>query len=273
MLRWEEKAIIEEAKAIGIEVVPFNIKSGFFDITSQENSYGDVALERATSYYKGLHMSAIVEASGTPVINSREVLEITGNKLFTLLRLKSAGIAVPKTYVSFDPDSAMSAFRALGGKAVIKPVTGSWGRLVGLLEGEYSAKAVIEDRAYMDPIYQIYYLQEYVNRPPRDIRAFVVGNDVIAAIYRYQPEGDWRTNTALGGRAENCVVNEELRETAIKAAEAIGEGIYGVDIMESDDGYLVHEVNGTVEFKHSVSVTGVNIPRKIVEYAIRRAKR
>ncbi len=125
----------------------------------------------------------------------------------------------------------------------------------------------------MEPIYQIYYLQEFVNRPPRDIRAFVVGDQVIAAIYRNQPTGDFRTNTALGGNTENCPVTVEIEELAIKAAKAIGNGVYGVDMMETEKGIVVHEVNGTVEFKNSVSVTGVDIPGKIVEFAAEVAKR
>jgi [lysine-biosynthesis-protein LysW]--L-2-aminoadipate ligase len=175
--------------------------------------------------------------------------------------------------VAFSPEKALEAFRMLGGKAVIKPVVGSWGRMVALLDSYYSAKAVIEEREYMDPLYQVYYLQEFVNRPPRDIRAFVVGDQVIAAIYRNQPEGDFRTNTALGGRAENCPVTREIEDLALRAARAIGDGVYGVDMMETENGVVVHEVNGTVEFKNSVSVTGVDIPGKIIEYAVNRVKR
>ncbi|MEM4150620.1 MAG: RimK family alpha-L-glutamate ligase, partial [Conexivisphaerales archaeon] len=205
---------------------------------------------------------------GTPVVNSMEILEITGNKAFTLLKLREHGVPIPHTYVTFDVGKALESFKSLGGRAVIKPVMGSWGRMVGLLETENSAKAVLEDRLYMDPLYQVYYMQEYVRRPPRDIRAFVVGKRVIAAIYRYQPETDWRTNTALGGRAENCPVTGEIEDLALRAATAIGDGIYGVDIMENENGMVVHEVNGTVEFKNSVPVTGVDIHGKIVEYLI-----
>ncbi len=231
-----------------------------------------MALQRVTSYYRGIHAAAIIASYGTPVINSREILEITGNKVFTLLKLRERGVPVPQTYVTFDVQRAIDSFKFLGNRAVIKPVMGSWGRMVGLLETESSAKAVLEDRLYMDPLYQIYYMQEYVKRPPRDIRAFVVGDQVIAAIYRYQPANDWRTNTALGGRAENCPVTKELEDLAMRAASAIGEGVYGVDIMETESGMVVHEINGTVEFKNSVSVTGVDIQGKIVEYLVNRMR-
>ncbi|MGC8661637.1 MAG: lysine biosynthesis protein LysX [Nitrososphaeria archaeon] len=272
IVRWEEKALLEAGKKRGIETELVDVRGRVFDLSSNESSFGDVALQRATSYYRGLHAAAIIQSYGTQVVNSREILEITGNKAFTLLKLREHGVPIPHTYVSFDVQKALESFKSLGGRAVIKPVMGSWGRMVGLLETENSAKAVLEDRLYMDPLYQVYYLQEYVRRPPRDIRAFVVGDRVIAAIYRYQPGTDWRTNTALGGRAENCPVTGELEDLALRAAGAIGDGVYGVDIMENENSMVVHEVNGTVEFKNSVPVTGVDIHGKIVEYLIERAR-
>ncbi|MEM3196346.1 MAG: lysine biosynthesis protein LysX [Conexivisphaerales archaeon] len=268
IVRWEEKALLEAGKKRGLEIELVDVRGQMFDLSSHKGAYGDVALQRATSYYRGLHAAAIIQSYGTPVVNSMEILEITGNKAFTLLKLREHGVPIPHTYVTFDVEKALESFKSLGGRAVIKPVMGSWGRMVGLLETENSAKAVLEDRLYMDPLYQVYYMQEYVRRPPRDIRAFVVGKRVIAAIYRYQPETDWRTNTALGGRAENCPVTGEIEDLALRAATAIGDGIYGVDIMENENGMVVHEVNGTVEFKNSVPVTGVDIHGKIVEYLI-----
>ncbi|MGC8557896.1 MAG: lysine biosynthesis protein LysX [Nitrososphaeria archaeon] len=271
ILRWEEKALLEAGKKRGIDTELVDVRGEVFNL-SDGKRYGDMALQRVTSYYRGIHAAAIIASYGTPVINSREILEITGNKVFTLLKLRERGVPVPQTYVTFDVQRAIDSFKFLGNRAVIKPVMGSWGRMVGLLETESSAKAVLEDRLYMDPLYQIYYMQEYVKRPPRDIRAFVVGDQVIAAIYRYQPANDWRTNTALGGRAENCPVTKELEDLAMRAASAIGEGVYGVDIMETESGMVVHEINGTVEFKNSVSVTGVDIQGKIVEYLVNRMR-
>lgn len=271
ILRWEEKALLEASRKRGIDTELVDVRGEIFNL-SDGKRYGDMALQRVTSYYRGIHAAAIIASYGTPVINRREILEITGNKVFTLLKLREKGVPVPQTYITFDVQRAIDSFKLLGNRAVIKPVMGSWGRMVGLLETESSAKAVLEDRLYMDPLYQIYYMQEYVKRPPRDIRAFVVGDQVIAAIYRYQPANDWRTNTALGGRAENCPVSGELEDLAMRAASAIGEGIYGVDIMETDSGMVVHEINGTVEFKNSVSVTGVDIQGKIVEYLINKSR-
>ncbi len=274
LVRWEEKALYQASLKRGLEVNLIDIKDEHFDINKDYDSkFGDVALQRTTSYYKGLHSTAIIESFGVKVINSSQILMITGNKLFTTVKLKENNVPTPRTIVAFSPEKAVEAFKELGEKAVIKPVVGSWGRMVALLDSYYSAKAVFEEREYMEPIYQVYYLQEFVNRPPRDIRAFVVGEQVIAAIYRNQPSGDFRTNTALGGKAENCPVTKEIEDLALKAARAIGSGVYGVDMMETEKGIVVHEVNGTVEFKNSVSVTGVDIPDKIIEFAIEVAKR
>ncbi len=148
----------------------------------------------------------------------------------------------------------------------MKPVVGSWGRLAALLKDKETAASIIEDREVMFPLYQVYYLQEFVKRPPRDIRSFVIGDQTVAAIYRVSGQGDWRTNTARGGRAEKCPISGELDDLSQKAARAVGGEIVGVDLMESEIGLLVHEVNNTTEFKNTVPATGIDIPALIVDY-------
>ena len=142
------------------------------------------------------------------------------------------------------------------------------GRLIALLRDSEAARAVIEDREHMFPIYRIYYFEEFVERPPRDIRAIVVGDRVVAAIYRYSGDSGWKTNMALGGHAEACPVTKELEDICLKATRALGGQIVGVDLMESkSDGLMVHEVNNTTEFKNTVRVTGADIPGLMVDYA------
>jgi [lysine-biosynthesis-protein LysW]--L-2-aminoadipate ligase len=158
------------------------------------------------------------------------------------------------------------------GRAVLKPVTGSWGRMIALMNDPEAAMAILEDREYMYPLYSIFYMQEYVKRPPRDIRTFVIGERVVGGIYRYQPEGDWRTNAAIGGRAEKCEITPEIEDISIKAAKSVGNGIFGIDIMESERGYLVHEVNSTTEFKNTVRVSQVDIPGEILNYLVEVAR-
>jgi [lysine-biosynthesis-protein LysW]--L-2-aminoadipate ligase len=146
--------------------------------------------------------------------------------------------------------------------------------MVACLRDRREAEALFETREMLhEPLQQIYYLQEYVHRPPRDIRAVVIGDRILTTIYRYQPDGDWRTNVARGGYAEVASLDSEQEELILKAAEAVGGGVLGVDAMESDRGLLVHEINGSVEFKGAASVSTVNIPKAIAEYALEKAKR
>ena len=224
-----------------------------------------VVLQRSVSYFRNVHSTAALESGGHRVVNSFACAWVCGNKLFGSIALVKAGIPTPKTVLAMAEDSALRSIEGLGYPAVVKPVVGSWGRLSALLNDRDAATAVIEDREHMFPLYQIYYLQEFVKRPPRDIRTFVVGERTIAAIYRHS-SADWRTNTARGGRAEACKITPELDDLSVKAARAVGGDFVGVDLMEGEEGLLVHEVNNTTEFKNTVPATGVDIPGMVIDY-------
>ena len=171
--------------------------------------------------------------------------------------------------MAFSKDAALGALDSQGYPRVIKPTVGSWGRLISKLNDRDSAEGIIENREGMYPIYQIHYLEEFVKRPPRDIRAIVVGDRVVAAIYRTSGNGSWKTNMALGGVATECSVTPEMAEMCIRAKEAVRGDIVGVDLMESDErGLVVHEVNNTTEYKNTVRVCGVDIPSLMLDYAV-----
>ena len=156
----------------------------------------------------------------------------------------------------------------------MKPVIGSHGRLVSLVDDVSLAKALLEhEEAMGDGLHRVHYVQEYVPKPSRDIRAVVVGGEVVASIYRYAPEGEWRTNVAIGGRAEPCRLTPEAEELALRAAEAVGGEVVGVDMMEGRDGLLVNEVNPTVEFRGASQATGVDVAAKVIEYLRGAARR
>ncbi len=194
--------------------------------------------------------------------------------MFTSLILSKNGIKIPKTFVSFTNEKFLESFKKdFNNRAVTKPVTGSWGRMISLLNDYYAAMDVSEYKEYMYPLYQVNYTQEYINDFGRDLRIFVVNDQVIAGIYRYKSGEDWRTNTALGGRAEPVKISDEISEIAVKVSESLGNGIYGIDILESKDGYYVNEVNGNTEFKNTVPVTGIDIPGYIADYLISEAKK
>jgi len=190
-----------------------------------------------------------------------------GNKLISHIELQRNGIQTPNAMCAFNTDSSIGGIKKFGYPVVIKPTVGSWGRLIGLLNDEEAAKAVLEDRENMFPIYHINYFEEFIKRPPRDIRAIVIGDEVVAAIYRYSGTNEWKTNMALGGHASPCPITTELKEICIKSSKIFKGDIVGVDLMESEKyGLVVHEVNNTTEFKNTVRVTGVDIPGLIVDY-------
>lgn len=266
-ISWEEKAIVEEAKKRGIKIQPFDCRKMHLRIQDgREFSNIDFFLQRSLSYTKGLYSTAVLESQGFRVINSAECQEICGDKLKTSVVLNRSGVLTPKTYVAFSYDSALKALEELGYPAILKPLIGSWGRLVAILKDEQSAKAIIESREVLGSfLHKVYYLQEFINSG-RDIRAFVIGESVVAAMYRYLIPGDWRSNATIGAKADPCEVTPEIEELALTAAAATKGEIVGVDFFENDDQLLVNEVNHAPGFRHIVSATEVNIAEKIVEY-------
>lgn len=227
-----------------------------------------VAIERCVSQTRGHAVTRALEAFGVQVINPSHVIELCGDKLATNSRLHAAGIATPRTGVAFDGESALQLIESLGYPVVLKPTVGSWGRMVSRLNDRDAAEAVIEHKEVLGgPQHGVFYIQELVNKPERDIRAFVVGGDCIGAIYRTSEH--WITNTARGAKASNCPVTPEIADLALRSAHAVDGQIVAIDLVEDPErGLLVIEINHTMEFKNSVATTGVNIPRRMGEYAI-----
>lgn len=277
-IRWDEKALIRAASKAKVELKIVDPKATFLDTAVDQKKliaeYGEVVLQRCVSYFRGLHVTAVLENSGLHVINPLHVSITCGNKLYTTLALTRAGIPTPKTLVAFTEEGVHKAMEDLGYPAVSKPVVGSWGRLITLVKDKDSAQALVESREQMNnALLQTYYLQEYVERPPRDLRILVVGDEVVAASYRYSHEDEWRTNVARGGTSEPCTVTKEIEDIALKAAETVGGGVLDVDCMESKKGLMVHEVNSTVEFRGLYSATKVDIPGRIIKYAVEVGKK
>jgi [lysine-biosynthesis-protein LysW]---L-2-aminoadipate ligase len=270
-IRWEEKALYEAAKKRGIKVNNINCKDLSICLNDERESspyLNKIIIQRCVSYFKSIHATAALEGLGAHIINSLHTATLCGNKLFAHMELQKARVKTPKAFSAFSEESAIRALDNLGYPAVIKPTIGSWGRLIALLRDRDAANAVIEDREHMFPLYQVYYFEELVSRPPRDIRAIVIGDTVVAAIYRYSGPGEWKTNMALGGQAEACPLTNELEDICIKAAKAMEGQIVGVDLMESKEhGLIVHEINNTTEFRNTVRVTGVDIPGLMVDFS------
>lgn len=265
-LRVEEKYLIDELeKRPQVEVVRINDGDRFFDI-AQAPEKVDVLFERSISYSRGIYISKIFAANGVKVVNTPEVAERCGDKYVTSQILASAGIPTPRVYMAFDEEAALAAVEAMGYPCVLKPVVGSWGRLLAKVDNRHTAESLIEHKSTLGVNHQVFYIQEYINKPGRDIRAFVIGDEPICAIYRSSE--NWITNTARGGQASNCPLTPELSEICRKTAQAMGGGLLAIDVFETESGLTINEVNHTMEFRNSITTTGVNIPALMVDYVV-----
>jgi len=265
-IRLEEKLLIESAKKNEINLEMVDCKKLSVDL-NEKKSFDSPVLQRCVSYYRNLHSTAAIEGQGARVVNCLNTGIFAGNKLFTHMLLQKSGVPTPNATVAFSKDAAMQALDRNGFPKIIKPTVGSWGRMVSKINDMDSAEGIIEGREAMYPIHQVHFLEEFVERPPRDIRAIVIGDTVPAAIYRNSGDGNWKTNTHLGGSAETCKITNELEEICLKAKNAVQGEIVGVDLMESNEkGLVVHEINNTTEFRNVVRVTGVDIPKLMLEY-------
>jgi [lysine-biosynthesis-protein LysW]---L-2-aminoadipate ligase len=276
-VRFEEKTLYEKTQSKGIKSKIVDAKTITIGTYSKAKDLllGDVILQRSVSYYRGLYLTACLEFLGFKVINKFEVGQICGNKIITSIRLTQKNIPTPKTQFAFSAESGLESIKKTGFPVVLKPVVGSWGRGIYPLRDLETASMIIEMREEDDsPLSRIYYIQEMIDRPPRDIRCIVIGDQAVAAIYRYSSQSEWRTNVALGGKVELAPMTKEMEELALKAAEAVGGGILGVDMMEDKNhGLVVHEVNNTVEFRGAASVSRADIPSKMIEYALNLARK
>lgn len=265
-LRVEEKYLLEELeKHKDVDVVRINDGNLYFDIARVPEPV-DVLFERSISYSRGLYISKIYEANGAKVVNSPDVAERCGDKYVTSQILVREGIPTPRVIMAFDEESALAAAEELGYPFVMKPVVGSWGRLLAKVEDRSAAEAFIEHKATLGVNHQVFYLQEYINKPGRDIRAFIIGDEPVCAIYRTSE--NWITNTARGGIASNCPLSPELVEICQRTARAMGGGLLAIDLFETAGGLVVNEVNHTMEFRNSITTTGVNIPALMIEYVL-----
>jgi [lysine-biosynthesis-protein LysW]--L-2-aminoadipate ligase len=228
----------------------------------------DAVLCRSMSQSRGLAVLHVLEHWGVPVFNSAAVTATCNDKLLTTLALLDANVPTPRTFVAFDAPHAVQGIETVGYPAVLKPVTGSWGRLLARINDRDAAEAVLEHQETLGSYqHSTHYIQQYIDKPQRDIRAFVIGDQTVCAIYRRSEH--WVTNTARGAVSSNCPVTTELDELCVRAAGAVGGGILAVDVLEdAEHGFLINEINATMEFRHSIAPTGVDIPGLMVDYVL-----
>jgi [lysine-biosynthesis-protein LysW]--L-2-aminoadipate ligase len=266
-IRVEEKLLIQELQKRGADYDIIDDRKIILEL--HKNGWDhDVVLERCINHSRALYALRIFNDWGMATVNTYEVANTCGNKLLTSSALVRTGIPTPRTRIAFTPASALQAIEEMGYPVVLKPGVGSWGRLLSKVNDREAAEAILEHKQVLGSYHHsIYYIQEYVEKHGRDIRAFVVGGETICAIYRTSPH--WITNTARGGKATNCPITPELNELCIAAAQAVGGGVVALDLFEDDErGLLVNEINYTMEFRNSIDTTGVNIPAKVIDYVL-----
>jgi [lysine-biosynthesis-protein LysW]---L-2-aminoadipate ligase len=267
--RVEEKMLFEALEARRIDYERVDDRDLVFNLHNSDpwRKY-DVILERCINHSRALYALKIFNDWGIPTVNTAHVADVCGNKLVTSSALIRAGVPSPRVKVAFTPESALQAIEEFGYPAILKPAIGSWGRLLSKVNDRDAAEAILEHKEILGSYHHsIFYIQEYIHKPKRDIRAFVIGNEAIAAIYRQSEH--WITNTARGGVASNCPVTPELDALCVAASNAVGGGITGVDVLEDPErGFLVNEVNYTIEFRNSIATTGVDIPNRIIDHVL-----
>jgi [lysine-biosynthesis-protein LysW]--L-2-aminoadipate ligase len=275
-LRQEEKLILAAARARGITVTPLFDRDIVLDLSAPTaESSGlmvDVVLDRCVAHSRAGYTLRTLERWGVPTLNSATAVHLCDDKAENTLALEVAGVPTPRTLLAYSIESAVRACEAVGYPAVLKPVTGSWGRLLAKVNGPEQARTVLAQKMELGSFHHaVCYVQEYVPKPDRDIRVYVVGERVLAASYRTAKH--WVTNAARGAVSMPCPITPEIEELALRACHAVGACLAGVDLIETDDGLKVVEVNTGGEFRGLMTTTEIDIADEIVAEAMATARR
>ncbi len=266
-IRKDEKLLLEELRERGHDVEKIDVRKVTFDLSEPPAAFEDldVAVDRCLATSRSLYATQFCEAYGVPVVNSHETAEICADKVKNSLALETAGVPTPETKVAFTKESAMEAIESFGYPCVLKPVVGSWGRLMAKIDSRDAAEAILEHKATLGHYeHKVFYVQEFVEKPGRDVRVLAVDGEPVAAMARSSDH--WLTNAAKGAETEPFELDDEAETLVAEASDAVGGGLLGVDLMETGDSYTVHEVNHTVEFKALNDAVDVDVPGTVVDW-------
>jgi len=202
------------------------------------------------------------QAAGVRVVNSPTALETCVDKYLATAKLASAGMPVPQTVVCQNSDAAMEAIESLGGDVVVKPLFGSEGRgMVRVADPELAWRTF----RTIERLNAVIYIQQFVEHSGWDLRVLVLGKRVLAAMRRHA-KNDWRTNVAQGGRAEAVTPTIDEERLALQAAAVVGAEFAGVDLLPTDDGYVVLEVNAVPGWRALAPTCGVDVAAAVVQH-------
>jgi L-2-aminoadipate N-acetyltransferase (EC 2.3.1.-) len=271
-IRRDEKLLLEELRDRDHTVQKVDVRRQQFDVQRPPTALADVdiVLDRCLATSRSVYLTRLCEAYGLPVINSAQTAMVCADKLRTSVALSEAGVPTPRTSVAFSVDSALETIESFGYPCVLKPVMGSWGRLMAKIDSRDAAEAILEHKAVLGHYeHKVFYLQEYIDKPDRDLRVVVTDGEPIAAMAR---SGDhWITNAAVGAETTPYTMSETVADLAAAASAAVGGGLLGVDLMETPAGPIVHEVNHTVEFKALDETVDTDVPAAVVDWIEARA--
>lgn len=209
-----------------------------------------------------------LERLGLPIVNPPKSIERAVDKYFALTLLEEAGLPVPRTVVTESSTHALKAFEELGGDVVIKPIFGSRGIGSTRVSDRDVAERIFRALSFH---HEVIYIQEYIEHGSTDIRAFVLGDRVLASMRRVAD--GWKTNVSQGARPEPLKLKGELEELVVKASEVVGCVVAGVDVLEGRDGPMIIEVNSQPGWMGLQSVTETNIAEEIIKYITSKVKR
>jgi len=271
-VRVEEKLIFAALRERRIDYDRIDARQVTFDLAGGYPGDYDVVLVRCLSHSRAYYLTRWLASLGVPAVSPHQVVATCGDKMLTSTALREAGVPIPRTMVAFTPEAALAAIEEMGYPVVLKPTHGSWGRLLARVNDRDAAEAILEHKTTLGGyVHSTFYIQEYVDKPDRDIRTLVAGDEVIYAVYRSSDH--WITNTARGGDPLPCPITPEIAGLSLGAARAVGGGIVAVDLLETTDGGLmVNEVNHTPEFHGAMQATEADIAGKMIDYVLSVAK-
>ena len=281
-IRRDEKLLLSELRDRGHEVAKIDVRDEQFGLSDPPESFAgvDIVVDRCLATSRSLYITQFLDAYDVPVVNSAATADVCSDKVKNSLALERAGVPTPTTEVAFTTDSALEIIEEFGYPCVIKPVVGSWGRLMAKVESRSAAEAILEHKATLGHYqHKVFYVQEFVEKPGRDIRVVAVDGEPIAAMTRSSEH--WLTNAAKGAEVKPFEPDDHVCDLVSTASAAVGGGLLGIDLMEtgvsgsadpetrgteSHADYTIHEVNHTVEFKALNDAVDIDVPSAVVDW-------
>ena len=266
-IRRDEKLLLSELRDRGHEVTKIDVRKERFGVHEPPEILEgiDIVVDRCLATSRSRYITRFVDAYDVPVVNEPETAAVCADKARNSLVLANADVPTPATEVTFTKEAAMESIEEFGYPCVLKPVIGSWGRLMAKIDSRDAAEAILEHKETLGHYeHKVFYIQEFVEKPGRDIRVVATDGDPIAAMARSSEH--WLTNAARGAETEPIEITPEMADLVERASDAVGGGLLGVDLMETGDSFTVHEVNHTVEFKALNEVTQTDVPAAVVDW-------